>query len=355
MNNQPAEIKLLTLGEISGPMWSSKDLQKIRVLMNAGDLNFTPKVLKWAVKTDKKWIVDYILNYKTNWRSKSIDWAIDARQTGMIAHLIDKKYVGVNDVDKYNMTPLYNCVHNQMNIDCTVVKLLLSKKANPNLKPRPESHGLLWYALNSQSNSAVVDALLTGGEGGKADLRELSPDKGETVISFALDMYFGHNWSQVSTFNICCSLITASADFPGVLDILNGDGETPLHTIVKNIRIYPEYTLFKLLLAAGANPNVIDSNGNTALIIMVERLLNNYRNNNYDQIETQLLEKGIEQLVKYHADPSVGMRSVIDLINEYIQTTQTTTAPAITLKNTILSQQQQGGCHRHRHSHRRRR
>lgn len=336
-------------------MWSSKDLQKIRVLMKAEDLNFTPDVFKWAVETDKKSIVDYILKHKPNWADKysPIDWAVSAHETEMIKHLIDTNGLDVNRENERNMTPLYRCIHNNTLIDITTVKMLLSKGANPNKKPTPESSGLLWYAIRF-NNLAVVDALLAGGPGGKADLRELSPDKGETMISFALAMYLGHNLSQVSSFNICCSLITASIKFPGVLDILNGNGETPLHSIAKKISVYPDYTLFRLLLAARANPNVTDSNGNTALYIMVQRLLLDYHDY-YVPTEVTLLENSIERLVKYNADPYIGTRSVIDVIDEYIQANNPET-PAIALKNTILwyhsLQTQQGG--RRRHHHRRR-
>ena len=154
--------------------------------------------------------------------------------------------INVNAQNAAGYTPLYLATLHKL---IAHIELLLKKGANPNIKNNYGSSPLA--AAASSNNVTITQLLLTAGA--NPNLRLVN---NSTALIIAVRFADGKNNYNQETIQL---LIDANAN----LDLQNDAQETALNIAVTNGNL----VLAKKLLEAGADPNIEDANGNSALLL----------------------------------------------------------------------------------------
>ena len=182
-------------------------------------------------------------------------------------------------------TPLHTTILSWTDSHKVVLQLLLSNNADPNLVDEEKNtalhlaakhgndqatklllaHNINIDEINAVGNTAIHEAVLNGHYQvfrillkAQANLN-IANNKGETVLSIVAGKYFSHEFLAEDAITIIEQLLINGAD----LNIVQDD--QPI--LFKVMKCFP---LYSLLIKYGANQNISNKNGETALHLAVE-------------------------------------------------------------------------------------
>ena len=128
------------------------------------------------------------------------------------------------------------------------IKLVLKYGININHQDRPKRTALMWALSHGRDHKDVVEYLFDHAD---VDLTLLD-ERGESLLHYVLNM--------PSLAEKIIKKLKKEKQLKKMINHVNIDGSTPLHhAAAGNIKV------IKMLLAAGANPNIIDKNGYTPI------------------------------------------------------------------------------------------
>jgi ankyrin repeat protein len=209
------------------------DLEKVKQLLERGaDVNAKDEILgetalMWASSNGQKEVVEFLIekgadvNAKTRFGNTALMYASEKGHKEVVELLI-KKGADINARDEYGWTPLvYACIHKE------IVEILLQNGADVNVKDE-SGKSVLMYAIECQCYE-IANLLIE--KGADVNVKSIS---GETAL-------------------IIATKIKEKSDL-----LSDAFGLTKAFYNYRKL-------IIKLLLEKGADVNVKDENGNTAL------------------------------------------------------------------------------------------
>lgn len=234
--------------ELSKKDPNTKILDKI---INSGDLNINHKnnnsesFLHIALKTKKlksaQWLISKKIKVDTEdiHGKRPIDIAVDNQNHKIVQYILESPAININKKDQFERTLLQNSV---ILGDFKMVKILLEHNANINSKDR-NKHNVMYDAL-SYGNEEVIDYLLTFKE---LELNNLDIDK---------NSIFQHKYIQMNN-EIGMKLIASGAD----PTIINSNGSSFLYDCSK--KGMENYHILLLAIEKGFNISEKIANGDS--------------------------------------------------------------------------------------------
>ena len=223
-------------------MIDPNDSGRLCTLANQGNLNAVKDLIEQGVNVDAKF-----QDMTALWQA-SMSGALD-----VVQYLVDKG-ANVNVVSKSGGSPLWsacNCRHQN------VVKFLLDHGADINPSEEPLRKSALCESIKSCFSYTVKELIEHGADVNAHNLRCPSP------LFEAVYLV-----SKIENYKISKDIISILVEHGADINVRSdSDGDTPLMYVSRLGRV----VIVKLLLKLGADPNLMDNNGKTALDFALDK------------------------------------------------------------------------------------
>lgn len=238
-----------------------------------------------AVKSGDRATVRTLLQQRANVNAAEADgstpllWAAEADDVETAVLLLNAG-ANANAANRNGITPLWLAAGNR---DAELASVLLKAGANPNVS-LPGGEALLMAAARA-GNAELAEALIRGG----ANVAATGPDFGETALMIAaaanqaamVKTLLAHG-AEVDGRSKTLAYSKDRFGLEGVVTILPHGGWTPLMYAARE----GSTEAVRALCAGGAQPNLADPDGETALLVAIL--------NNHYETAAALVEKGAD-------------------------------------------------------------